>query len=158
MSHSFAWWFGWAGAVSSAQMDGQIVFGGYDAAKTEGANHTQPLVAPTLSCTTGMTVLVTDMVLNFPNGTNAPMVSSGAIAACIMPDYPLIFTFPDTYYPAFEALSQTSNIGRGGGAGIGFSGPLYWPEEVYVPRRALLQRPVTDKGMQVSRGSDNHTG
>ncbi|KAK4548165.1 hypothetical protein LTR36_010034 [Oleoguttula mirabilis] len=111
-------------------MDGQIVFGGYDAAKTKGNNYTKSLQLPTLACSSGMEVTVTDMVLNFPNGTDSSMLGYGAIAACIMPDYPLIFTFPDTYYTQFETLTKTSNVGRGGGAGIGYSGPLYWPEEV----------------------------
>ena len=126
-----SWWFGLVGAIADAQMDGLLAFGGYDTAKVTGNNYTKALAPSSLSCTSGMNVIVSDLVLNFPNGTDASIISPySGLSSCIRPDFPGIFTFPwDPYYNSFEALTATSNIGREQGTG-GYGGMLYWPGEV----------------------------
>lgn len=133
MSRTYSWWYGLVGAIADAKMDGQLAFGGYDAAKATGSNYTKSLAPNSLSCTTGMNVIVSDLVLNFPNGTDASIIAPySGLSSCILPDYPAIFTFPaDPYYASFEQLTATSSIGREQGTG-GFGGMLYWPGEVYV--------------------------
>ncbi|KAI6876458.1 hypothetical protein KC338_g229 [Hortaea werneckii] len=132
ISRSYSWWFGLVGAIADAQMDGLLAFGGYDTAKVTGNNYTKALAPSSLSCTSGMNVIVSDLVLNFPNGTDASIISPySGLSSCIRPDFPGIFTFPwDPYYNSFEALTATSNIGREQGTG-GYGGMLYWPGEVY---------------------------
>ncbi|KAI7308910.1 hypothetical protein KC315_g13183 [Hortaea werneckii] len=132
ISRSYSWWYGLVGAIADAQMDGLLAFGGYDGAKATGNNYTKALAPSSLSCTSGMNVIVSDLVLNFPNGTDASIISPySGLSSCIRPDFPGIFTFPwDPYYSSFEALTDTSNIGREQGTG-GYGGMLYWPGEVY---------------------------
>ncbi|RMY53390.1 hypothetical protein D0863_13967 [Hortaea werneckii] len=132
LSRSYSWWFGLVGAIADAQMDGLLAFGGYDTAKVTGNNYTKALAPSSMSCTSGMNVIVSDLVLNFPNGTDASIISPySGLSSCIRPDFPGIFTFPwDPYYNSFEALTATTNIGREQGTG-GYGGMLYWPGEVY---------------------------
>ena len=123
---AYSWWWGLQGSTPESQVDGQIVFGGYDSAMVQGSNYTQPLNKPDYACNSGMVVTITDLTLTFPNGTQFSILEPNQLVACILPDYPLILTMPwDETYDRFEALSQTQNIGRVGGNGIGFGGMGY---------------------------------
>ena len=132
-SRSYSWWWGLNGASQSAQMDGQIVFGGYDSAKVQGQNYTQPLLKPWLNCPSGMSVIISDMELNFPNGTSTSIMDSpDAITTCIQPEYPIIATLPwKPYYNNFETFTGTQNVGRALGEGIAFYGMIYPTDTVY---------------------------
>ena len=44
-SRTWSLCWGLAGATAHAQVDGSLVFGGYDAGKVKGPNFTQPLTA-----------------------------------------------------------------------------------------------------------------
>ena len=127
-SRSYSWWWGQTGANPSAQMDGQMVFGGYDAGKTQGENVTIELAAYEWPCYGGMSVAISSMVLEFPNGTSKSLMSdhNSNIDACIHPEFPLIATLPlSPYYDSFEEYTNTRNVGRGGADGIGIGGMLY---------------------------------
>ena len=129
-SRSFSFWWGLQGATPGAQMDGHIVFGGYDAAKVLAPNITMAMTPPSLACHSSMFVMISDVSLGFPNGTKASLTSPNSIVACILPHYPAMLYFPETpYYDRFEAYSGTTNVGRGGGNGIQ-SGMLYGPDDV----------------------------
>ena len=132
-SRSYSWWWGQTGATDTVQMDGSIVFGGYDKAKTTGEQFTQKLQAPTTSCPSGMQVTMTDLVLNFPNGTQSSLLSPNQVTACLQPDFTVLMTLLQSpYYNNFEEFTQTNSIGRGGGNGINARGVLYSPDDVYV--------------------------
>lgn len=73
-SRSYGYWWGENGATSNAQMDGSLVLGGYDAAKTQGPNITIALRKPTLSCMSGMFMPISDLVMQFPNSTRASLI------------------------------------------------------------------------------------
>lgn len=75
-SKSYGYWWGEDGATSNAQMDGSLVLGGYDAAKTQGANITIPLRTPSVACMSGMHLTISDIVMRFPNSTRANVVVS----------------------------------------------------------------------------------
>lgn len=111
-SRSYSWWWGVQTSTNLAATDGQLVLGGFDAAKMQGSQYSFPLVAPTQDCASGMVMSMTDMTLNFPNGTSASMLSPFSLQACIMPDAPLIAYIPQTpYFKTFQALTGTSNVG-----------------------------------------------
>ena len=130
-SRSYSWWWGLTGATRPVQMDGQMIFGGYDAAKIQGKNYTQPLVAPSQACHSSMSVTISDISLGFPNGTLASLTSPNNVVACILPHYPLIVTLPwDPFYDNFEKFTATKNVGVGGDTGITFFGVLYPPDDV----------------------------
>lgn len=75
-SRSYGYWWGENGATSDAQMDGSLVLGGYDAAKTQGSNITTALRTPSLSCMSGMHMTISDIVMRFPNGTRSSIIVS----------------------------------------------------------------------------------
>jgi hypothetical protein len=107
-SRSWSYWWGVDNPQSRSAMDGQIVLGGYDAAKTNGAPFTQPLQRPSAACWSGMTLSVTNMLLNFPNGTSKDMNPSSILTACIKPDFPAVMTIPaKPYYWNFQDITQT---------------------------------------------------
>ncbi|KAK4990703.1 hypothetical protein LTR66_006744 [Elasticomyces elasticus] len=140
-SRTWSMFWGLAGATASAQMDGTFVFGGFDSAKVSGSNHTKAL-GLTTSCPSGIFVTVTDIQLNFPNGSNPSLfkgVRSIAMVACIIPDWPTLITLPTTpYWDLFESLTGTNALDNSGtpyrSVGVNFWGLLYPPGKVLTIR------------------------
>ncbi|KAI0095828.1 acid protease [Hypoxylon sp. NC0597] len=97
-SRTWSFFWGRNGGSSTSQMDGSLVLGGYDRAKlSSGERYVERLQNSTSPCATQMIVTITDMVLNFPNGSDAsifPRSLSTALSACIVPDYPVLMTLP----------------------------------------------------------------
>ncbi|KAF4628276.1 hypothetical protein G7Y89_g9875 [Cudoniella acicularis] len=126
-SRSWGMFWGRTGATPNTQLDGNMVLGGYDRAKVTGANHTQSLSNSKASCYTNMLVTITNMIVNFPNGTDASIfggAQSTAITACIVPDYPVLMTLPtDPYMDTFEMLTNSNLPGRS--FGLYYYGMLY---------------------------------
>jgi hypothetical protein len=77
-SRSYGYWWGEDGATSNAQMDGSLVLGGYDAAKTQGSNITNSILTPSLSCMSGMHMTITDIIMRFPNSTRSSIIVSNS--------------------------------------------------------------------------------
>lgn len=102
--------WGKTGATADTQQPGSFVFGGFDRAKASGEGHTDELYFSNSLCSTGMLVTVTDMVLDFANGTQASLFDDSqsiAMSACIEPDYPGLMTLPyDPYLQRFQDLTQ----------------------------------------------------
>jgi hypothetical protein len=128
-SRSWAMFWGRQGATADAQMDGNFVFGGYDRAKASGANFTQGLVYSNTACSTGMLVTITDISLNWDNGTTTSLYDgsqSAAMSACIVPDYPVLMTIPyEPYFNRFSGITGDSILSFGRSFGINYYGMLY---------------------------------
>ncbi|OQO00370.1 hypothetical protein B0A48_13718 [Cryoendolithus antarcticus] len=107
-SRTYSFWWGRNSATTSSSMDGHIVLGGYDAAKTSGPNITQKMVPYAAGCTSGMLVTVSSMMLDFPNGTQADMLAPSILSACLQIEWPtLISPRFDPYFERFEELTNT---------------------------------------------------
>jgi hypothetical protein len=118
-SRTWSFYWGQDGAAAGDQSDGSITFGGYDKAKTSGNGYTQDLVLPEENCQSGMRVTISDLSLDFPNGTATSLTGHRQIFACLQPDFPALVTIPeDPYYNEFEALTHTHNVGPGFANGI----------------------------------------
>lgn len=115
-SRSWSMFWGRTGGTEDTQLDGNFLLGGYDRAKTTGQNYTRALTPADSSCTTKMLVTITDIQINFPNGTDASLFGSSqsaAMTACIVPEYPVLMTLPsDPYFDNFEILTNASIIDR----------------------------------------------
>ncbi|KAI0880263.1 acid protease [Annulohypoxylon maeteangense] len=117
-SRTWSFFWGRSSGPSSSQTDGSLVFGGYDRAKiSSGERYVEKLQDSTSPCATQMIVIITDMVLNFPNGTDVsifPRSLSTALTACIVPDYPVLMTLPsDPFMDNFFQLTDAAqNHGR----------------------------------------------
>ncbi|KAE8152930.1 aspartic peptidase domain-containing protein [Aspergillus avenaceus] len=126
-SRSWAMFWGRTGGTADTQQDGSIVFGGFDKSKASGDNYTSGLNYSNKNCPTGMLVTITDLQLNFPNGTNASLLDglqSSAILACITPDFPTLMTLPlEPYFKRFQRLTKETINDRA--FGISYYGMLY---------------------------------
>ena len=79
--------WGRTGATANTQLDCGFVFVGCGRAKVSGANYTPSFSSSKSSCSTSMLVTITNIVLNFPNGTDASLfdrAQATAMAACLM--------------------------------------------------------------------------
>lgn len=115
-SRVFGIFWGRQGATAGTQLDGSMVFGGYDRAKVVGQPYTQFMIQDRSVCTTGMAVTITDLVLNLPNGSDIslfPAAKTSSIAACVVPDYPVLMTMPlDPYFNNFRFQTGAMLSGR----------------------------------------------
>jgi len=109
-SRTYSFWWGLNSASSSLSMDGQLVLGGYDAAKVMGPNITQKLLPSAVGCGSGMYLTVTNMILGFPNGTKADMLAPSVITACIQLDFPSVASF--RYDPFMERFQNYTGTER----------------------------------------------
>ncbi|KAK6430150.1 hypothetical protein LTR95_013701 [Oleoguttula sp. CCFEE 5521] len=145
-SRSYGLWWGQDGATDNAQMDGTLVLGGYDAAKTMGRNISGQIKTPTVGCTSGMLLTISDIMMDFPNGTHASIVAPHApIPACLRNDMSGIMYMPyDPYYYTFEVNAGAGWIRHS--IGTEWWTPLYEPSEVYQGDLTM----VFDSGLSVN--------
>lgn len=107
-SRTWSMFWGREGANSNTMLDGTFVFGGYDKAKVTGSPMRQSLDGGN-RCVSKMLVSVTDLIVNFPNGTDVSLfdgVQSDAMAACLDPTYPGVMDMP--LEPYFERFLQVT--------------------------------------------------
>lgn len=122
-------YWGRTGGTANTQQDGAFIFGGYDRAKVTGRNYTQALSFANAQCATQMLVSITDIVVNFPNGTDKSLMKDGpepakAMPACILPDYPTLLTIPfDPYFQNFADITDGFTQDRS--FGLYYFGMLY---------------------------------
>lgn len=108
-SRTYSFWWGLNSASPSNSMDGQLVLGGYDAAKVTGPNITQKLLPSAVGCGSGMHLTVTNMILGFPNGTKADMLTPSVLSVCIQLDWPTVASFRyDPFMERFQNYTGTS--------------------------------------------------
>jgi len=112
-SRTYSFWDGWTGAEPQHQMDGNLVIGGYDAAKISGNNITLPFSTDSV-CLEGYIVTISDIKMELPNGSSPSILGSFAgsqLRACVGPGYP-IMTFPQEVWNAFVKVSGVTEVGR----------------------------------------------
>lgn len=100
------------GLVGVKQTQGSLVLGGLDKSliANQDANLTAQLVYST-ACPTGMLVVMNDILLNWPNGTDQSIFGgsqSAVLQACIDPGYAGLMTLPLSYYLNFQAYAGGS--------------------------------------------------
>ena len=114
-----------ASSSSSEQLDGSVVFGGYDRAKVMGTKYTQPMTSSEPDCPSQLVVTITNIELNFANGSDAsifPASSSAAITACLTPALSTLMWIPfDPYFNKFMNLTNNNIFDMGRSVGI-----YYW--------------------------------
>ena len=111
-SYSLDW--GKTGTTLEHQADGQLVIGGLDENKAAGENYTTKLDYNS-PCPTGMILSISDMTLEFPNGTSASIMASGigqSVNYCLAPEYPIITMPVDMFSQWIVAHPQSATDGN----------------------------------------------
>lgn len=128
-SRSWSYWYGIDNTESRSAMDGQLVLGGYDAAKVVGQPYTQPLQNATAECGSGMRLSFTSMLMDFPNGTSEELSEGAQLTACVWIEYPIVISGPPKpYFWHFEGASSTHYVNRS--LGLSYYSYVYSPTEV----------------------------
>ncbi|EXJ54263.1 hypothetical protein A1O7_09601 [Cladophialophora yegresii CBS 114405] len=174
-SLSYSLYWGQTGTSPEHQLDGGLVIGGLDMAKAVGQNYTTSLNRAS-ACPSGMLVSVSDMTLEFPNGTSASIMGTGVgqtVNYCILPEYPLI-TMPldlwDQWVAAYPQSATDGNADARAGGQPNVWGLVYPPSlafdgdlkitidnslDITIPGHQLVQYYYTfdDNGDAVVNGS-----
>ncbi|KAK3293754.1 aspartic peptidase domain-containing protein [Chaetomium fimeti] len=97
----------------STNLDGSLVLGGYDQEKVIGKNVTQRLdYSEETGCWTGMKVTVSNLLVNFRNGTDfSVMPRDSAVQCCIVPQRQLLWEGPSDMVGTFISATQMNNTG-----------------------------------------------
>ncbi|PGH02770.1 hypothetical protein AJ79_07535 [Helicocarpus griseus UAMH5409] len=98
-SRSWSLFWGWQGLEAANQMNGNLVFGGYDKAKAKGANYTKEL-GDVKECSSGMVVFVKSIqITTWYGDKNSVFDDAGtALKMCIRPDFPPISLPEPVFY------------------------------------------------------------
>ncbi|KAF2120190.1 aspartic peptidase domain-containing protein [Lophiotrema nucula] len=134
--YSIFW--GLVGGPPEKQTSGSLVLGGLDKAllADPSNNFTAPLFFGS-KCGTGMLVAISDISLNWPNGTDVSIFlgsQSAAIQACVSPSFAGLMSMPFDYYQNFMLLAGGEYPSGGEeerSTGINYFTMLFDPENVY---------------------------
>lgn len=128
-SRTWSLFWGQAGADAHTQMDGSLVLGGYDAAKTTGSN---PTVYIAHSKSFHLLITISAIKMNFPNGTNINILGTqhgDAMPMSVTPSEPIILIPNDIWY-RFKANAGGTYLNRS--LGLNVWGEVYDVNEVYA--------------------------
>jgi hypothetical protein len=101
-SRTWSMFYGWMGAEEETQRDGSFVLGGYDRAKTSGRAYPFDMAD---GCESRLVVTISDVTLNFPNGTNESLFDD-AMTACITPHFPVLLSLEES-----QVIKMTTAMG-----------------------------------------------
>ncbi|EUC27916.1 hypothetical protein COCCADRAFT_41476 [Bipolaris zeicola 26-R-13] len=129
---------GLVGGPAEKQTRGSLVLGGLDRSliSDPNDNFTASLFRGS-RCGTGMVVTISDILLNWPNGTDTSVFmgsQSAAIQACISPSFAGLMTLPLNYYNNFRLLTggtPPDNRTEARSLGINYFTMLFDPSNVY---------------------------
>ena len=115
-SRSWGLFWGLNGIDLDAQKEGSLTFGGYDKAKLTGTGSQINLTHDNPDC--NLLVLATSITMNFPNGTDVEILSSGSdaenLTMCVNPEFPIV-TLPHDIWTTFLDNSGGTYLGRSNG-------------------------------------------
>ncbi|KAK1676698.1 aspartic peptidase domain-containing protein [Colletotrichum godetiae] len=135
---SRTWSLFWGrGFGMSSQLDGHLIYGGYDRAKVSGKRYTQPLTPNIAQCESQLMVTVTDLTMNFDNGTDVGIFpsKSSAISTCINPTIPVMMRMPlNPYFSTFLKYTDNTIDNMTRSLGYHYWNMKYLPDQKpYVP-------------------------
>jgi hypothetical protein len=134
--------WGLVGDPEEKQTRGSSVLGGLDKSfiADQNENFTASLFYGS-RCGTGMVVAISDILMNWPNGTDTSIFmgsKSAAIQACISPSFAGLMSIPLSYYDSFWSLAggtPANNKSEARSLGINCFTMLFGPKDVQVPHR-----------------------
>ncbi|KAJ3534674.1 hypothetical protein NM208_g7443 [Fusarium decemcellulare] len=133
-SKSVGYYWGPDSADSKGDAPGSFVLGGYDRAKTYGDGHQIEYTLGRVDCLSKMMVSISDLVLNFPNGTSRSIFPSdhdgSTLDACIYPHNPNFMKLGgDPWFDNLLAAIDNKDMGRSQRQGVDYWSVLLDPEK-----------------------------
>lgn len=132
-SKTFGLFYGWVGADSDHQVDGNLVLGGYDAAKVTGENVTIPFTNNE-ACPSGLVIEISNISMPLANGSNLPIFGTSEnslMKACIEPQSTLIEISSNIYQNFFKIAGGTrTGVGNRSSSFYNSGGMLFEAEGV----------------------------
>ncbi|KAF4947653.1 hypothetical protein FSARC_13914 [Fusarium sarcochroum] len=149
---SRVWSIFWGRMWVKTPINGSLVLGGYDEEKVIGKNYTAPLVYDDyIGCWTGMKVTVSDIRVNFRDGSDRSIFPSNtALPCCIVPQRQLLLEAPGAYVSKFEQVTGFNHTD--------FSYGLHWSARLFDDDKAF-DGDITfhlDSGLQVRVPNDQY--
>ncbi|KAM0553327.1 hypothetical protein ACHAPJ_007340 [Fusarium lateritium] len=152
---SRVWSIFWGRMWVKTPINGSLVLGGYDEEKVIGKNYTAPLVyddyTGTPGCWTGMKVTVSDIRVNFRDGSDKSIFPSNtALPCCIVPQRQLLLEAPGAYVSKFEQVTGFNHTDVSYG--------LHWSARLFDADKAF-DGDITfhlDSGLQVRVPNDQY--
>ena len=115
-SRSWGLFWGLNGLDLDAQKEGSLTFGGYDKAKLTGTGSQINLTHNNPHC--NLQVSATSIKMNFPNGTDVEILSTGTsskvLTMCVQPEFPIV-TLPYDIWTNFLDNAGGTYLGRSNG-------------------------------------------
>lgn len=132
---SRVWSIFWGRMWIDEPLDGSLVLGGYDGEKVIGKNYTAPLdyadYTGTGGCWTGMKVIISDIKVNFRDGSDESIFPSNtALPVCLVPQRQLLLEAPNSYVDKFEKITRINHTDIS--YGLHWSARLFDEDKVYV--------------------------
>ncbi|WZH40933.1 aspartic peptidase domain-containing protein [Fusarium acuminatum] len=152
---SRVWSIFWGRMWVKNPIEGSLVLGGYDEEKVIGKNYTAPLVyddyTGTPGCWTGMKVTVSDIRVNFRDGSDESIFPSNtALPCCIVPQRQLLLEAPGAYVSSFEEVTGFNHTESSFG--------LHWSARLFDADK-VFDGDITfhlDSGLQVRVPNDQY--
>ncbi|RSL57000.1 hypothetical protein CEP51_014314 [Fusarium floridanum] len=152
---SRVWSIFWGRVWIKDPIDGSLVLGGYDEEKVIGRNYTAPLAyddfSGTSGCWTGMKVTVSDIRVNFRDGSDKSIFPSNtALPCCIVPQRQLLLEAPGAYVGKFEQVTGFNHTETSYG--------LHWSARLFDADK-VFDGDITfhlDSGLQVRVPNDQY--
>ncbi|KAG8669359.1 hypothetical protein FPOAC2_08686 [Fusarium poae] len=131
---SRVWSIFWGRMWVKTPIDGSLVLGGYDEEKVIGKNYTAPLVyddyTGTAGCWTGMKITISDIRVNFRDGSDESIFPSNtALPCCIVPQRQLLLEAPGAYVSRFEEVTGSNHTDTS--YGLHWSARLFDADDVF---------------------------
>ncbi|ROV94092.1 hypothetical protein VMCG_08247 [Cytospora schulzeri] len=110
---SRVWSIFWGRMWVDDWLDGSMVLGGYDSELVKGKNYTQALdYSNETGCWTGMLVTISDIQLNYPDGTDVSIIPEHyALPVCLVPHRQLLIEAPVSIRENFESVTGMNMTG-----------------------------------------------
>ncbi|KAF2847926.1 hypothetical protein T440DRAFT_537853 [Plenodomus tracheiphilus IPT5] len=135
---AYSMFWGLVGGPAEKQSRGSLVLGGLDRSLIvdQDDNFTASLFQGS-RCGTAMVVTISDILLNWPNGSDMNIFmgsQSAAIQACISPSFAGLMSLPRSYYDSFWSLiggTPPDDKSEARSLGINYFTMLFDPKDVY---------------------------
>lgn len=108
--------------------EGSFILGGYDRAKILGGKTGTNVTLPIQwsgRCPTGLVVQMSEVLLNFPNGTSPDLLAGVALGACIQPDWPGVISLPPEQQDEWQYITGVKWDRKSWSKGVNYGGAMF---------------------------------